>query len=308
MAIPGFQAIMLPLLKFTADGKEHHIREAIDILPEVFGLSEQEKRELLPSGNDVIFGNRVKWSRSYLLKAGLLESTKRGYIRITKRGLEVLGENPGEMNIKFLEQIPKFAEWKSSFVKSIKVKAGVPISETVANEERSPEELLEYGYLRMREELAKQMLTQVKEASPSFFERLVVELLVKMGYGGSMKDAGEVVGKSGDGGIDGVIKEDRLGLDIVYIQAKKWGDAPVGRPKLQEFVGALKGQRANKGVFITTSSFTREAEDYVSKIDSKVVLIDGAYLAELMIDYDVGVSRGASYEIKRIDSDYFSEE
>lgn len=304
MAIPDYQTIMLPLLRFTGDEKEHHVRDMIDHLAGVFQLTTEERRRLLPSGNDIAFDNKVKWSRLYLSKAGLLESRRRGYWKITTSGLQVLSQNPSKIGTKFLEQLPQYRAWKRTFSKEAKKEARDKVKVV---DEQTPEEALEYGYQEMRNNLRQQLLKEVTNVSPSFFEKLVVELLVKMGYGGTVKDAARVRGGSGDEGIDGVIKEDRLGLDTIYVQAKKWQN-PVGRPKLMEFVGALKGQRANRGVFIATSRFTNDAIDYASKVDSKVVLIDGDQLAELMIDFHIGVSPFVTYEIQRLDSDYFSEE
>lgn len=304
MAIPDYQTIMLPLLKFISDQKEHHVREMIDYLAGEFQLSDEERRRLLPSGNDVIFDNKVKWARLYIGKAGLLESPKRGYWKITERGLKVLSQNPSRIDVKFLEQFPEFLEWRKTTSRETKEETTDKVKVV---EEQTPGEALEYGCEQMRYELAQQLLAQIVNTSSKFFERLVIDLLVKMGYGGSIKDAAKVVGGIGDEGIDGVIKEDRLGLDTIYVQAKKW-QGTVGRPELMKFVGALKGQKANKGVFITTSKFTNDAIDYVSKIDSKVVLIDGEQLAEFMIDFHIGVSPVATYEIQGLDSDYFIEE
>ncbi len=301
MGIPDFQSIMLPLLKFTADQQEHSLQEAIEELAQTFNLSEQERKELLPSGQQATFDNRVGWSRTYLKKAGLLESTRRTFFRITQRGLDALSRNPPRIDIKFLEQFPEFVEFRVSSRKEKEASAEIEVE---VNGHQTPEELLEYGYQKIRQDLAQEVLNRVKAASPSFFERLVVELLVRMGYGGSRKDAGEAVGKSGDEGIDGIIKEDRLGLDVIYIQAKKW-EGVVSRPEIQKFAGALQGQRAKKGIFITTSSFSNEAIEFASRIDSKIVLIDGKQLAQLMIDHDVGVSKVSSYEIKKVDFDYF---
>ena len=304
MAIPDYQTIMLPLLKFMSDQKEHNVGEMINNLADEFRLSDEERRRLLPSGNDVMFDNKVKWSRLYIGKAGLLESTGRGYWKITKSGLQVLSKNPSRIDCKYLEQLPEYQEWKKTFSKGTKEET---TEKTKLIEEQTPEDALEYGYQEMRNELSQQLLTQIKNASPKFFEKLVIELLVKMGYGGSIRDAAKVVGGAGDEGIDGVIKEDRLGLDTIYVQAKRW-QGTVGRPKLMEFVGALKGQKANKGVFITTSKFTNDAIDYMSKVDSNVVLIDGEQLSEYMIDFHIGVSPVATYEIQRLDTDYFIEE
>jgi len=295
---------MLPLLKFHADQQEHFHRDATDYLAQTFNLSEEEKKELLPSGKQTIFVSRVNWAKVYLKMGGLLESTRRKYYKITQRGSEILKHNPSKIDIKFLEQFPDFVEWRK---KSKIADTETQGKETEITSQQTPEESLEYAYQKIRQDLAQELLSLVKRCSPAFFERLVVELLVKMGYGGSIKDAGTVKGKSGDGGIDGVIKEDKLGLDIIYIQAKRWDDGVVGRPEIQKFVGALAGHRAKKGIFLTTSNFSKEARDYISTIDSKIVLIDGEQLANLMIDYDLGVSKITAYEIKRIDSDYFDD-
>ena len=305
MAIPDYQTIMLPLLKFISDQKEHHVREMIDYLAGEFRLTDEERRRLLPSGNDIIFDNKVKWARLYLGKAGLLESTKTGYWKVTERGLQVLSQNPSRIDIKFLEQFPEYREWRKTTSKEIKEETTGKVKVV---EDQTPEEALEYGYQQIRQNLVQQLLEQVKNVSPKFFEKLVVELIVKMGYGGSVKDAGEVLGRTGDGGIDGVIKEDQLGLDKIYIQAKKWTDAPVGTAELRNFVGALQEKKANKGIFITTSRFVKNTQEYVDKVGGNIVLIDGERLAQLMINYGVGVSRVANYEVQRVDSDFFVEE
>lgn len=302
MPIPDYQSIMLPLLKFAGDGQEHSLRETIEALADQFGLSGEERNELLPSGQQAIFDNRVGWARTYMKKAGLLESTRRGYYRITPRGQQILQKNPTKINAVFLRQFSEFIE----FQRPPKGKVD-EVEDQESNETQTPEEVIETAYQKVRRGLATELLQIIKEHSPVFFERLVIDLLVKMGYGGTRKDAGQAIGRSGDGGIDGIIKEDRLGLDIVYIQAKRW-DSVVGSPEIQKFAGALQGQRAKKGVFITTSAFSQAALDYVSRIDSKIVLIDGDMLAQLMIDYNIGVASVAAYELKRIDSDYFTED
>jgi len=270
MAIPDYQSIMLPLLKFHADQQEHFHRDATDYLAQTFNLSEEEKKELLPSGKQTIFVSRVNWAKVYLKMGGLLESTRRKYYKITQRGSEILKHNPSKIDIKFLEQFPDFVEWRK---KSKIADTETQGKETEIASQQTPEESLEYAYQKIRQDLAQELLSLVKRCSPAFFERLVVELLVKMGYGGSIKDAGTVKGKSGDGGIDGVIKEDKLGLDIIYIQAKRWDDGVVGRPEIQKFVGALAGHRAKKGIFLTTSNFSKEARDYISTIDRKLFLL-----------------------------------
>lgn len=302
MAIPDYQACMLPFLLHLADGKEHTLSDSEESLAVHFKLTPAERAQLLPSGQQGMFRNRIGWARTYLKKAVLLESPKRGVFRITERGLKTLATNPPRIDIKFLEQFPEFIEFRE---------ISKPENGSIASKERfpsktTPEEAIELAHQGLREELAQELLSRILGCSPTFFEQLVVELLVKMGYGGSRRDAGERIGQTGDGGIDGIIKEDRLGLDVIFIQAKRW-QGSVGRPEIQKFVGALQGQRAKKGVFITTSFYTAEAVDYASRIDTKVVLIDGKQLAGLMIDFDVGVSAAASYVVKRIDSDYFEE-
>jgi len=300
MTIPDYQTVMLPLLKYAADRKDHSLREAVDSLAEQFKLSEEEKKEMLSSGQQAIFLNRVGWARTYLKKAGLLETPRRAYFCISDRGLKVLQEKPSRIDAKFLDQFEEFREFRAK-------KKEKPEKGKVKETKETPEELLENSYQNLRANLAHEILEQIKKNSPSIFENIVVELLVKMGYGGSRKDAGQAIGKSGDEGIDGIIKEDRLGLDIIYIQAKRWANT-VGRPEIQKFAGALQGQRAKKGVFITTSTFTKGAREYSSKIENKIVLVDGEQLAGFMIDHNIGVSPISKFEIKRIDIDYFTEE
>jgi len=301
MPIPDYQSIMLPLLKYAKDQKEHSLREAIEALADEFTLSDNERKELLSSGQQAVFDNRVGWAKTYLKNAGLFETTRRAFFKITDRGLELLKQNPKEINVKFLrQQYPEIIE----FLTAKKDKYDNTEIQIDKTDEKTPQESLEHTYQKIKRDLAQDLLDRVKNCSPTFLEKLVVELLLKMGYGGSRKDAGMAVGQSGDGGIDGIINEDKLGLDNIYIQAKKW-EVTVGRPEIQKFVGALEGRRAKRGIFITTSDFSKDAEEYVSRIDKKVVLIDGEKLAQLMIDNDVGVSKETSYEIKRIDSDYF---
>lgn len=305
MAIPNFQSLLLPLLLIVSDGQEHNRAEAHDALAQRFNLTEQEKSELLPSGRQERFDNRVAWAKAYLKMAGLLESTSRGKFRITSRGMDVLKSKPPQIDVKFLMQFPEFVASRNNASRQ-----SSPAQNDGTNGDehnQTPEELLESSYQNLRRTLAKDLLDRVKQASPRFFEALVIDLLVAMGYGGSRKDAGEAVGQSGDGGIDGIIKEDKLGLDAIYIQAKRW-DSTVGRPLIQAFAGSLEGQRARKGVFITTSQFSQDAKDYVNRIEKKIVLIDGEQLAQLMIDHGIGVAEIANYVVKRIDQDYFSEE
>jgi len=299
--VPDYQTLMLPLLKVAGDGQEHALSEVIESLAAQFNLTPDERNQLLPSGRQPIFENRVGWARTYLKKAGLLETTARGKFRITPRGLQILENNMTRIDVKFLAQFPEFVEFRLRSPKS-------DAQQTVEEEEPdTPEETLEQGYQNLRRALAQELLERVKSSPPRFFEKLVVDLLVAMGYGGSRKDAGQAVGQTGDGGIDGIINEDKLGLDVVCVQAKRW-EAAVGRPIVQAFAGSLEGHRARKGVLITTSHFTQEAKDYVNRIERKIVLIDGQQLAELMMDYGIGVTRAAQYDVKKIDLDYFGEE
>jgi restriction system protein len=302
MSIPDFQSLMLPLLRIASDSNEHSIHEYADNLAKLFNLSESEIRELLPSGNQTTFYNRVGWARTYLVKSGLLEMIRRKYYKITQQGLNVLKDKPSRIDMKFLEQFPEYVEFKKK--KGTRLKTKEDDENTKESKAITPEETLEEAFQEMREGLAQEVLELVKKSSPAFFEQLEVDLLVKMGYGGSRKEAARAVGKSGDEGIDGIIDEDRLGLDSIYIQAKKW-ESVVGRPEIQKFIGALSGQRARKGIFITTSSFTSDAINFTKNIEYKLVLIDGKRLAEFMIDYDVGVTESTIYKLKRIDSDYF---
>lgn len=304
MSIPDYQSLMLPLLKTAADGKVHTKREALNELAESFGLTEDERKELLPSGNQEIFSNRLGWARTYLKKAGLIQYTQRGHFQITDRGKAALAQKPAVINVAYLRQFPEFLEFHSP--KRALTDAEPPESPESLTE--TPEELLDSGSLKLRRQVEAELLARVKACPPEFFERLVVKLLTTIGYGGSLADAGKAIGKSGDGGIDGVIKEDKLGLDLLYIQAKRWDNATVGRPEIQKFVGALHGKRAKKGVFITTSTFSKDATEYAEGVETKIILIDGARLAELMFDYGVGVSTVNSYVVKRIDSDFFEDE
>ncbi len=328
MPVPDYQSLMRPLLELASDGQEHTLREAIETLAQRLNLTEEDRRELIPSGQEAKFDNRVGWARTYLGKAGLLESTGRAKFRISERGLEVARNKSINVNTKFLYQFPEFVTFKDKHLNRQTDSNGgahQPILESITQgsngtqsslaqellvvEElrQTPQETLESSYQLLRRNLAQELLARVKVSSPRFFERLVVDLLVSMGYGGSRKDAGQAVGQSGDGGIDGIIKEDRLGLDAVYVQAKRW-EGTVGRPIVQAFSGSLDGQRARKGVLITTSQFSKEARDYVRSIEKRIVLIDGEELAQYMIDFGVGVAEEATYVIKKIDGDYFGDE
>lgn len=300
MTIPDFQSIMLPLLKLAADGDSHNVNETTEVLAQQFNLTEEEITKLIPSGSPK-FDNRVGWAKTHLKKAGLLHYPQRGFFQITERGLNVLRENPSEINMRYLKRFPEFLEFRQSHQPTD------GLDETNGEEdELTPEEALENAYQKIRADLADELLETIIKSSPAFFEKLVIELLVAMGYGGTQRDAARAVGGVGDGGIDGIIDEDRLGLETIYIQAKKWQpDSKVSRPQIQSFVGALTGNNARKGVFITTSDFTNDARNYASGLSIKVVLINGERLANLMIDYGIGVSTRFNYEIKSLDSDYF---
>ena len=303
MPIPDYQSCMLPLLRYAADGAEHQLKEAVEALAKEFNLTEEEKSEYLPSGQQTVFQNRVAWARTYMKKAGLLSSPRRGFLLITERGRSVLREKPTAIDVSFLERFPEFIAFKALRHEEDEPSASVTTT-PIQDIGKTPHEALEAAYDRLRSELAAEILITIKISDPALFEEIVVDLLVKMGYGGSRKDAGQAIGRRGDEGIDGIIKEDRLGLDIIYIQAKRW-EATVGRPEIQKFAGALDGQRAKKGIFMTTSDFSREAEEYVTRIDKKIILIDGHTMARLMIDFGVGVTSVSTYEVKKIDTDYF---
>jgi restriction system protein len=300
MAIPDYQSIMLPLLKMAGDRAEHSAREAYTHIADCFGLTEDEKRQTFPNGRQPVIENRVGWARTYLAKAGLLESTRRGYFRITESGTKLLGQDLPRIDLATLRQFPSFVEFQGRRNEG---------EQAAADEEeisRTPQELLELGYEKINRDLEQEVLSEVRQCAPAFFEALVIDLLLSMGYGGSLRDAGEAIGRTGDGGIDGIIKEDRLGLDAIYVQAKRW-QANVGAQEIRNFVGSLVGRNATKGVFITSSGFTRDALEYVKTIAHKVVLIDGESLARLMIEHDIGVSPVETFKVKKVDRDYFAE-
>lgn len=307
MAVPDYQSLMLPLLRFAKEKKDEiSTGEAVEVLAKELKLTDEDMKEMLPSGIQSSFFNRVGWASTYMKKAGLLEATRRGYYRIAERGQELLKKQPKTINVKLLKQYPEFLEFQQ--LKGTRSSDKASYSGDAPDiSTATPSETLETAYENLRDELADELLSMLKKSSPSFFEHIVVELLVKMGYGGSRADAGKAIGRSGDGGIDGIIKEDKLGLDVVYVQAKRWDNNPVGSPDVMQFAGALQAQKASKGIFITTSRFTDDARDYVSQIGSKIVLIDGEQLTNLMIENNVGVSTVSLYPVKKIDTDYFDE-
>ena len=300
MTIPVFQQITLPLLQLLEDKQEHSLRQVIDSLTNQFNLTQEEQHELLPSGKQAIFDNRVGWARTHLKKAGLIESTRRGFFRITDRGLHVLNEKPAKIDVKFLDQFEEFRAFRA-------IRREKPVESSKEEPEVTPEEALANAYQDLKNSLASDLLQQLKASSPTQFENMVIDLLVAMGYGGSRKEAAKAIGRSGDEGIDGIINEDRLGLDVIYVQAKRW-EGTVGRPEIQKFAGALQGQHAKRGIFMTTSNFSKEATDFASRVDNKIILIDGDTLVQHMIDHNVGVTPSVNYEVKKIDLDYFTEE
>ena len=303
--IPKYEEIMLPLLKYSADGKEHGLNETHDALAKQFKLTDDELRELLPSGRQPVFRNRVGWARTYLKKAELLTSPKRAHFRISDKGLSLLKENPNEITSKFLMRYDDFVEFQS-IKRDKKDNGGLLQPLIVDNTDQTPEESLEYAYQKLHSELSKELLDIVKSCSPDFFERLIIDLLITMGYGGSRKEAGQAMGKSGDGGIDGIINEDKLGLDIIYLQAKRWENS-VPVKEIRDFTGALASKKAKKGIFITTSSFSKSIYEFVGQVEYKIILIDGERLANLMIEHSIGLSTVNTYHVKTIDSDYFEE-
>jgi restriction system protein len=303
MAVPDFQSWFMPLLQRLADGQEHSMSDLYEQLADDKGLSTDDRAELLKSGTQFVYQNRIGWARTYLKKAGLVEAPGRGLVKITQRGQEILSAPPAKLNVKFLRQYPEFVEFHT-YHPPTEPEDGTTTDPVV---EETPQDTLERAQAELRQQLAEDLLERVMKSPPSFFERLVVDLLLRMGYGGSREDAGRTIGKVGDGGVDGVINEDRLGLDVIYIQAKRW-EATVGRPIIQAFAGSLEGVRAKKGVMITTSNYSSDALSYVRQIEKRIVLIDGATLAALMIEHNVGVSIEATYDVKRIDLDYFGEQ
>jgi restriction system protein len=301
LAVPDYQRFMYPLLEMASDGKEHSLQEAYQYLADLFQLTREDREEHIPSGRQLLYKNRIGWAKTYLQKAGLIKNVRRGSFIITERGKKVV-EDPGVRDIdkNFLMQFPEFQTFVINKENNV---------EPIDNEEPSltPLEQLERSYHAITQEIKEELLEKVKNSSPEFFERLVVDLLVAMGYGGSIKDAGRAIGRSGDEGIDGVIKEDVLGLDLIYVQAKRWENV-VGRPEIQKFAGSLEGKRAKKGIFITTSDFTEAAREYVDRIEKKIILINGSELADYMFRFDIGVTKVAQYTLKKVDLDYFDEE
>lgn len=302
--VPKFEFFLLPYLRFLSDEKPHTLKELTEYIAAELNLTAEDKEERTKKGSFTKLYDRTQWSGTYLRKALLTEAVGRGTYVITKRGLELLATNPTFIDRKVLAKYPEFDDFihaKSSDISD-------EVSTAIEDSETTPFELMETSSKELRDELVNDLLAEIKSQSPQFFERLVIKLLVAMGYGGSFEDAANVTKYSHDEGIDGVIKEDRLGLDNIYIQAKRYDNGTVGRKEIQSFVGALSGKGATKGIFITTSKFTKEANEYKPASNIKIVLIDGCQLANYMIDYNIGVSIRQTFEVKRIDSDFFTEE
>jgi restriction system protein len=294
---------MRPLLACYADGEERRIASVREWLAGDFALTPSDLEERIPSGRAKTFQNRVGWAATYLYRTGLLERPARSVYRITDRGKQVLEAHPDRIDLGVLAHFPEFREFRDA---RKQLEPSIPQADSSGGEATTPEEAIDVAYAEHREALALELLDWIRQQSPEFFEQLVLDVLLAMGYGGSRSEAARRLGRSGDGGLDGVIWEDRLGLDLIYVQAKRWkNDSTVGRPEVQGFVGALQGARAPKGVFITASSFSAEARAYADTVTPRVILIEGPTLAELMIDHDVGVSATQRYILKRVDEDYF---
>jgi|SRR3989344_4028258 len=289
--VPKYEEMMLPVLQELADGGTRGGQDVASAVAKKMAVSEEDLQQILPSGGQTVFQNREAWAATYLAKAGLIARPERGYLKITERGLAVLKQNPEKIDNEFLRRFKEFQDFK----------AKTPAEST---NDSTPQEDLEKGFQGIGASVRDEIIERLHEVNPTRFEQIVIDVLVAMGYGGSHEDAAKAVGKSGDEGVDGVINEDRLGLDTIYIQAKRW-KANIGRPDVQSFVGALSGRHANKGIFITTSAFTNEAMDYVKTLREKVILIDGERLASLMFEFNVGVATESTYHVKRIDTDYF---
>lgn len=302
MAIPDFQSVMRPALSVVADGLPISLKALREKVIEQFQLSDVERHEMLPSGRQTVINNRIGWARTYLNKAGLLSIPSKGLVQITERGREALQSGPQRITVGWLKRYPEFSAFHGA-----RPDNDAPSVQVEPVEDITPDEQLAQAHQALSQSLADELLTQVRGASPTFFEQLVVDLMIAMGYGGSRKEAGRATQQTNDGGIDGIIKEDKLGLDVIYLQAKRWSNT-VHRPEIDKFIGALTRQRARKGVFITTSEFSAGAREAALGLDIKVVLIDGVELARLMVENNLGCSVKQVYEIKHIDSDYFTED
>lgn len=303
MAVPDYQSLMLPVLMSAANG-EVRISEVVRQLADELSLSEEDRSELLPSRRQAVFDNRVRWAKTYLTKAGLIESTRRAHFRITDRGRQALAENPDRIDNNYLSQFPEFEEFRSRSTDARQER--LPTPEESAPEDRTPDEIMRSAHQEVELSLRQELLDRVIAAPPDFFERLIVNLLVAMGYGGSLEDAGRTLGKSGDGGVDGVIDQDALGLDRVYIQAKRYQQGnTVGGREIRDFFGSLDRFKAAKGLFVTTSDFTKDARETAGLLSKRIVLIGGDQLAALMVRYDIGCRAEETLYVKTVDEDFF---
>jgi restriction system protein len=301
MENPGFQEYFLPVLAFLGDGKGHFRKEIFERMAQKFGLNEEQKLAKVPSGSEPTYQNRIGWVLTYLKNARLISSPSRSFFKISRRGLGVLASNPKELNTNFLKRYDSFNKFQTSH-------GSKAIGETIGKESATPTEIVEEAYKEISDSVCSELLSRIRDNSSEFFENLVVDLVVSMGYGGNITDAGKAVGKTGDGGVDGVVKQDRLGLGKIYIQAKNWKpESTIGRPEVQGFVGALQEKKAKRGIFITTASFSKGAKEYIEKIQDPIILIDGEELVRLMFEYNIGVTTVKMYQVKRIDGDYFDE-
>jgi restriction system protein len=310
MAIPDYQTLMLPVLRIAGDGREHRIGDVVNQLARDFRLTTEEQQQVLPSGRQLTFANRVGWAKTYLIQAGLLEATKRAHFKITDRGKKSLAVNPSRIDVGYLSQFAEFLQFKErGRVAGDEAVVNVGESLAVLPQSETPDELLRNTVKQIETALKKELLDRILSAPPAFFERLIVALLLEMGYGGSREDAGKIVGRSGDGGIDGVIDQDALGLDRVYVQAKRYiAENGVSEPEIRAFSGSLGAAKANKGVFVTTSYFTQPAQNFAERHPFKIVLIDGERLASLMIRHNVGVRIDETVYLKKMDEDFFADE
>lgn len=300
MAIPDYQSLMLPVLKSAANGEVSY-RGTVDLLAEQLDLEEAELTELLPSGKETVFHNRVGWAKTYLKKAGLIEYTRRGYFSITPRGSQVLESGINQIDNQFLNQFDEFQEFRTN-----KSEPDEPEIIPEIEDSSTPDEIMRSAHQQINKALASELIARILQAPPDFFERLIVRLLISMGYGGSVKEAGRVLGQSGDNGVDGVIDQDALGLDRVYVQAKRYAAGNnIGAGAIRDFFGSLDRHKANKGLFVTTSNFSTSAQETADFLSKRIVLIDGTQLARLMIRYDVGCRIEETLHLKKIDEDFF---
>lgn len=309
MSIPKFFEFLGPTLELLTDGTIHNINSIRSKVADKMRITEDDRRIMLPSGKQATYANRITWAVVYLKKAGLIQTVSRGNYRATQNGINTFQKVGIKLNLQDLEKSKEFVKFRYG-TNDENENHQLP-TQTLLSIDITPEDSMEKAHNEMTTMLSDELLNAIMERSPRFFERLVVELLVKMGYGGAFEESGSVIGKTNDEGIDGVIREDKLGFSSIYIQAKRWDpESTVSRPEIQKFVGALAGQAATKGLFITTASFSKEAKNYANNraYNTKVVLVDGKALAKLMIENGVGVSTVNTYEIKKIDSDYFSED